>query len=113
VTRRRASLPHLPQAPATPSKSPRGIQASNPDFAYVASCPTETVGIVRAANEIGLKSEVGRGRHVGLQYAAIKTQLGELFNKFRPWERCCCAGAPPGAPSAFTWRVSSNGKGAK
>jgi hypothetical protein len=102
VTRRRASLPHLPQAPATPSKSPPGIQASNPDFAYIASCPTENVGIVLAANEIGLKNEVGRGRHVGLQYAAIKTQLGELFNKIRAWERCCCAGdcLPNGPASA-------------
>src|SRR6516164_7599485 len=28
----------------------RGIQASNPDFVYIASYPTETVGIARAAN---------------------------------------------------------------
>src|SRR5437879_10686447 len=34
----------------------RGIQASDPDFVYIASYPTETVGIARAANEI----EIGR-----------------------------------------------------
>ena len=58
-----------------------GIQASNPDFIYVASYPTESVGIVRAANEIGLKTKLFGGGMVGLQYAALKTQLGELLNK--------------------------------
>ena len=59
----------------------RGIQASNPDFVYIASSPTESVGIVRGANEIGLKTKLFGGGIVGLQYAAIKTQLGELLNK--------------------------------
>jgi branched-chain amino acid transport system substrate-binding protein len=59
----------------------RGIQASDPDFVYIASSPTESVGIVRAANEIGLKTKLFGGGMVGLQYAAIKTQLGELLNK--------------------------------
>jgi branched-chain amino acid transport system substrate-binding protein len=59
----------------------RGIQASNPDFVYIASYPTETVGIARAANEIGLKTKLFGGGMVGLQYAAIKTQLGELLNR--------------------------------
>jgi branched-chain amino acid transport system substrate-binding protein len=59
----------------------RGIQASNPDFVYVASYPTESVGIVRAANETGLKTKLFGGGMVGLQYAALKTQLGELLNK--------------------------------
>src|SRR5262249_59442128 len=45
----------------------RGIQASNPDFVYIASYPTETVGIARAANEIGLKTKLFDGRMVGLQ----------------------------------------------
>jgi branched-chain amino acid transport system substrate-binding protein len=58
-----------------------GTQASNPDFVYIASPPTESVGIVRAANEIGLKTKLFGGGMVGLQYAAIKTQLGELLNK--------------------------------
>ena len=59
----------------------RGIQASNPDFVYIASYPTETVGIARAANEIGLKTKLFGGGMVGLQYASIKTQLGELLNR--------------------------------
>jgi branched-chain amino acid transport system substrate-binding protein len=59
----------------------RAIDATNPDFIYVASYPTDTVGIVRAAHEIGLKTKLFGGGMVGLQYAALKTQLGELLNK--------------------------------
>jgi branched-chain amino acid transport system substrate-binding protein len=59
----------------------RAAQASNPDFIYVASYPTDTVGIVRTANEIGLKTKLFGGGMVGAQYAALKTQLGELLNK--------------------------------
>ena len=59
----------------------RAAQATNPDFIYVASYPTDTVGIVRAASEIGLKTKLFGGGMVGVQYAALKTQLGELLNK--------------------------------
>lgn len=59
----------------------RGIQASNADFVYIASYPTETVGITRAASEIRLNAKLFGGGMVGLQYAAIKTQLGELLNR--------------------------------
>jgi len=59
----------------------RAAQATNPDFIYVASYPADTVGMVRAAHEIGLKTKMFGGGMVGTQYAAIKTQLGELLNK--------------------------------
>jgi branched-chain amino acid transport system substrate-binding protein len=58
----------------------RAAQATNPDFIYVASYPTETVGIIRAAHEIGLKAKLFGGGMVGAQYAALKTQLGEQLN---------------------------------
>ncbi len=69
--------------PSTVDFSPivRAVQAANPDFVYVASYPTDTVGIVRAANEIGLKTKMFGGGMVGPQYAALKTQLGGLLNK--------------------------------
>jgi branched-chain amino acid transport system substrate-binding protein len=59
----------------------RAVQAANPDVVYVASYPTDSVGIVRAAHEIGLKTRMFGGGMVGLQYAALKTQLGELLNR--------------------------------
>ncbi|MFL5254629.1 MAG: ABC transporter substrate-binding protein, partial [Rhodopila sp.] len=58
----------------------RAIQATNPDMVFVASYPPDTVGMVRAANEVGLKTKLfGRGM-VGLQATSIKTQLGPLLN---------------------------------
>jgi len=58
----------------------RGVRASNPDVVYVASYPPDTVGIIRAAGEMGLKAAMFGGGMVGTQYAPIKTQLGSLLN---------------------------------
>ena len=46
----------------------------------VASYPPDTVGMIRAANEVGLKTKLFGGGMVGLQATAIKTQLGPLLN---------------------------------
>ncbi len=68
--------------PATADFSPivRGIQAANPDMVFVASYPPDTVGMIRAVNEVGLKTKLFGGGMVGLQAASIKTQLGPLLN---------------------------------
>jgi branched-chain amino acid transport system substrate-binding protein len=58
----------------------RAIQGTNPDLLFVASYPPDTVGIIRAANEIGLKAKMFGGGMVWLQSTAIKTQLGPLLN---------------------------------
>ena len=58
----------------------RAIQATNPDVVFVASYPPDTAGMVRAANEVGLKTEMFGGGMVGLQYASLRTQLGPLLN---------------------------------
>ena len=58
----------------------RAMQASNADLACVCSYPLETVGIIRAVNEIGYKPKMIGGGMVGTQATAIKTQLGPLLN---------------------------------
>jgi branched-chain amino acid transport system substrate-binding protein len=58
----------------------RAIQATNADLVFVASYPPDSVGMIRAANEIGLKAKLFGGGMVGLQATAIKTQLGPLLN---------------------------------
>src|SRR5208283_637002 len=58
----------------------RAIQATHADIVYVASYPMDTVGMVRAAKEIGLKARQFGGSMVGLQTTSIKTQLGPLLN---------------------------------
>ena len=68
--------------PTTSDYSPivRAIQATNPDIVMVASYPPDSVGMIRAANEVGLKTKLFGGGMVGLQSTAIKTQLGPLLN---------------------------------
>src|SRR5216110_3600148 len=63
--------------PNTVDYSPivRAIQASNPEIVFVASYPPDSAGMVRAANEVGLKTRIFGGGLVGPQFAALKTQL--------------------------------------
>src|SRR5258708_39421320 len=56
----------------------RAIQASNPDIVYVGSYPLDSVGLVRAVNEAGLKPKMFGGGMVGLQSTAVKTSLRPL-----------------------------------
>jgi branched-chain amino acid transport system substrate-binding protein len=68
--------------PSTTDFTPivEAIQATNPDMVFSASYPPDAVGMVRAANEVGLKTKLFGGGLVGLQYASIKTQLGPQLN---------------------------------
>ncbi len=58
----------------------RALQATNPDIVYVAAYPPDSVGIVRAASEIGLKPKMFGGTLIGLIITAVKMQLGPLMN---------------------------------
>jgi len=86
----RANLKDLPfttvfdraYPPGTTDYAPilRAIQAANPDIVYVAAYPPDSVGIVRAANEIGLQPKMFGGTLIGLIITAVKMQLGPLMN---------------------------------
>jgi branched-chain amino acid transport system substrate-binding protein len=58
----------------------QAIQAASPDLVVVCSYPLDSVGMVRAAAEIGLKAKMLGGAMVGLQSTSTKTQLGPLLN---------------------------------
>ena len=58
----------------------RAIQATNADIVFVASYPPDTIGMVRAANEVGLKTKVFGGPMIGTGFASVKKQLGPLLN---------------------------------
>jgi branched-chain amino acid transport system substrate-binding protein len=68
--------------PNTVDYSPivRSIQATSPDVVFVASYPPDSVGIVRAVNEIGLSPRLFGGGMIGLAFTPIKQQLGPLLN---------------------------------
>jgi branched-chain amino acid transport system substrate-binding protein len=70
--------------PTTTDYSPivRAIAATNPDIVVVCSYPPDSVGIVKAVNEIGFKPKQIGGAMVGLQATALKAQLGPMLNGF-------------------------------
>jgi branched-chain amino acid transport system substrate-binding protein len=59
----------------------RAIQAANPDLVFIASYPLDSVGMVRAANELGLKTQLFGGGMVGMQYASFMGQLSDKLNR--------------------------------
>jgi branched-chain amino acid transport system substrate-binding protein len=74
--------------PATTDFTPivRAIQAANPDAVVVCSYPLDSVGMVRAVNEIGFKPKMIGGAMVGLQATVFKQQLGPLLNGWINYE---------------------------
>ena len=58
----------------------RAVQAANPDVVFAAAYPPDTVGIIRAAHEIGLSPKMFGGSLIGLYVTPIKMQLGPIVN---------------------------------
>ena len=57
-----------------------GIAAAAPDVVFVGSYPLDTVGMIRAAHELKLKTKLFGGSMVGTQIGSLKAQLGEALN---------------------------------
>src|SRR6476646_10649346 len=68
--------------PSTTDFTPvvRALQAANADIVYVGAYPPDNVGIVRAANEIGLNPKLFGGAMIGMLITPIKVQLGPVTN---------------------------------
>jgi branched-chain amino acid transport system substrate-binding protein len=68
--------------PATTDFAPvvRAVQAANPDLFVVCSYPLDSVGMVKAVNEIGYKPKMFGGSMVGLQATVFKMQLKDQLN---------------------------------
>jgi branched-chain amino acid transport system substrate-binding protein len=58
----------------------RAIQATSPDVVFVGSYPTDTVGIIRAVNEVGLNVKMFGGAMVGSQLGSLKAMMGPMLN---------------------------------
>jgi branched-chain amino acid transport system substrate-binding protein len=74
--------------PATTDFTPivRAIQAANPDLVAICSYPLDSVGMVRAVNELNFKPKMIGGAMVGLQATVFKNQLGPLLNGWVNYE---------------------------
>ncbi|HXP30943.1 MAG TPA: amino acid ABC transporter substrate-binding protein, partial [Stellaceae bacterium] len=68
--------------PSTTDYTPivRAINATNPDLFVICSYPPDSVGMIRAINEVGTNAKIVGGGMVGLQATAIKMQLGPALN---------------------------------
>jgi len=58
----------------------RAIKATNADIVFVASYPPDSVGMLRAAQEIGLQPKIFGGGMVGLQFTSVMTSMGPMLN---------------------------------
>ena len=74
--------------PSTTDYTPivRAIAATNPDILVICSYPPDSVGMVRAINEVGFKAKIMGGAMVGPQNTSMKAQLGPLLNGFVNYE---------------------------
>src|SRR6476620_12344528 len=68
--------------PSTTDFAPvvRAVQATNPDIVYIGAYPPDNVGIIRAANEIGLAPKMMGGAMIGMLVTPLKVQLGPIAN---------------------------------
>jgi branched-chain amino acid transport system substrate-binding protein len=68
--------------PSTVDYTPivRAIKATNPDIVFIASYPPDSVGMVRAAHEVGLEPKMMGGGMVGLMFTTVMTSMGPLLN---------------------------------
>jgi branched-chain amino acid transport system substrate-binding protein len=58
----------------------RAVRAADPDLIYICAYPPDTVGFVRAADEVDLQAKMFGGALVGLFATSIKMELGTLLN---------------------------------
>ena len=68
--------------PSTTDYTPivRAIKATNPEIVFIASYPPDSVGMLRAAQEVGLEPKIMGGGMVGLMFTTFMTSLGSLLN---------------------------------
>src|ERR1700674_398080 len=58
----------------------RAIKATNAAIVFVASYPPDAVGMLRAAQEVGLQPKIFGGGMVGLQFTSVMTSMGPMLN---------------------------------
>jgi branched-chain amino acid transport system substrate-binding protein len=58
----------------------RAIKAVNPDLLFMATYPPDSSGMIRTIHEVGFGARMVGGGMIGLQFAALKQQLGPMLN---------------------------------
>jgi branched-chain amino acid transport system substrate-binding protein len=102
--------------PSTTDFTPvvRAVKATDPDIVYIGAYPPDNVGIIRAANEIGLSPKMMGGAMIGMLVTPIKIQLGPVANGLIVGENFAAALAPKIAGSSdFLKRYAEKAAAAK
>jgi branched-chain amino acid transport system substrate-binding protein len=58
----------------------RDLRSTNPDILFLCSYLPDSIGLVRAINELGLEPKLVGGAMIGPQSSAVQTALGPLLN---------------------------------
>jgi branched-chain amino acid transport system substrate-binding protein len=92
----------------------RAIKATNADVVWIGAYPPDNVGIIRAADEVGLSPKIFGGAMIGMLVTPIKVQLGPLTNGLLVGENFAAAQAPsiPGSAD-FLKRYGAKAAGAQ
>ena len=72
----------------------RAVRAANADLVWIGAYPPDNVGIIRAADEIGLSPKIFGGAMIGMLITPLKVQLGSLANGLLIGENFAAAQAP-------------------
>jgi branched-chain amino acid transport system substrate-binding protein len=72
----------------------RAVRAANADLVWIGAYPPDNVGIIRAADEIGLSPKIFGGAMIGMLITPLKVQLGPLANGLLIGENFAAAQAP-------------------
>jgi branched-chain amino acid transport system substrate-binding protein len=72
----------------------RAVRAANADIVWIGAYPPDTVGIIRAADEIGLSPKIFGGAMIGMLVTPLKVQLGPVANGLLIGENFAAAQAP-------------------
>jgi branched-chain amino acid transport system substrate-binding protein len=102
--------------PSTTDFAPvvRAVRATNPDIVYIGAYPPDNVGIIRAANEIGLTPKMMGGAMIGMLVTPIKVQLGPIANGLITGENFAAASSKQIAGAAdFLARYSERATAAR
>jgi len=71
---------NYPQSTVDYTPIVRAIKATNPDIVFVASYPPDSVGMLRATQEVGLSPKIYGGGMVGLQFTSVMQSMGPMLN---------------------------------
>ena len=58
----------------------RGLRATSPDILFLCSYLSDSIGLLRAINEVGLEPKLVGGAMIGPQSSVVQTTLGPLLN---------------------------------